>query len=232
MSFSLQLGDVYARTRSLLNDEEATNWTDTKLRTKVLLAFDELQVELMLAGIPIIQSASMIMTVPAMTQDDTNLDLSTVFGYPTDIILPIWMKERQVGQQNRDFVDMIECDYIPNVDIDEVMLRYWSWIQGTILLRGCLTPVQVQLRYQRFLPIPALNTDSVIVPLAQLYLSYRLAALAGESNGDPRASGWKTVATVNLDKVIRANIKQLQDLPAKRRPYHRGAGRNVVLRDF
>ena len=36
----------------------------------------------------------------------------------------------------------------------------------------------------------------------------------------------------NLGRILDMNIKELQDLPAKRRPYHRGYGRNRVLRDF
>lgn len=227
-----QLAHINNEVRVLLNDEEATNWTDVKIRKKVAMAFEELEAELVLAGIPIIQSVSTIMTVPIMNIDDNNLDLSTVSGYPTDMILPIWLKERQVGEMNRDFVDMVECDFIPNVDI-QITLSYWCWIDGTILVRGCLNETQVQLRYQRLLTVPELNTDSIIVPLGQLFLAYRVASLCAESiNDTARADRWRQTASVNLDKIMRMNIRQLQDLPAKRRPYHRGQGRNRVLRDF
>src|SRR5258708_4690189 len=112
------LSDAYKRARTLLNDDDANNWPDHRLYTKAVLAFEELEAELIIAGIPIINSVSVILTVPAVTIDDNNLDLSTVTGYPTDMILPIWMKERQVGQQNRDFIDMVEVDFIPNIDLD------------------------------------------------------------------------------------------------------------------
>lgn len=227
-----QLSNVTDQVRALLNDEEATNWTDAKLRTKVIMSYEELESELLLAGIPIIQSASTIMNVPIMNTDDDNFDLSTVTGYPTDMILPIWLKERQLGQMNRDFVDVIECDFIPNVDIT-FTLSYWAWIDGTILVRGCTNPTQVQLRYQRLLTIPQLNTDSIIVPLGQMFLAYRVASFCAESLGDAtRADRWLNTAKMNLDRIMRMNIKQLQDTPAKRRPYHRGPGRNRVLRDF
>ena len=49
------------------------------------------------------------------------------------MILPIWMKERQLGQWNQDFVDMVEVDFLPNIDLD-VYLHYWCWYQNTILL--------------------------------------------------------------------------------------------------
>jgi hypothetical protein len=231
MSVAL-LGGVYSRVRTLLNDDAATNWPDFVLHKKAILAFEELETELILAGIPIINSISTIMTVPAMTIDDINLDLSTVPGYPTDMILPIWVKERQVNQMQQDFVDMVECDFIPQIDLN-ITLGYWAWMQNTIMLRGALNSVQVQLRYQRLLPVPDINTDSIVVPLGQLFLSYKIAAMASDSVGDAaRKADFNGVASMNLDRIIRMNIKQLQDTPAKRRPYHRGQGRNRVLRDI
>ena len=231
MSVAL-LQDVYSRARMLLNDEDATNWPDYRLRMKAVLSFEELEAELIIAGIPIIHSVSAIITVPAMTTDDLNQDLSTVAGYPTDLLLPIWMKERQVGQMNQDFIDMVEVDFIPNIAID-IYLHYWCWYQNTIMLRGALNPNQVELRYQRYLPIPNVNTDSIIVPLAQLFIGYRVAALAAQSVNDmTRFQSFTATADKNLERILDMNIKELQDLPAKRRPYHRGFGRNRVLRDF
>jgi hypothetical protein len=226
------LSDVFKQARTLLNDDEATNWPDYRLKTKAILAFEELEAELIVAGIPIIQSVSAIITVPAMIVDDSNLDLSTIPGYPTDMILPIWVKERQVAQRNQDFVDMVEVDFIPNIDLD-IYLHYWCWQKNTIFLRGCLNSTQVEIRYQRYLSIPEVNTDSIIVPLGQLFIANRVAALAYQSLGNRQM--WldlSAVANVNLSRILDMNIKELQDTPAKRRPYHRGYGRNRVLRDF
>lgn len=222
---AISLGDLFSRTRTLLNDDDATNWPDYRLRPKAVIAFEDLEAELTLAGVPIINTASAILQVPAMTLDDINLDLSTVLNYPNDLLLPIIIKERQLGQQNRDFVDMVECDYIPNVAIGST-LNYWSWNQNTILVRGCMNVVEVQIRYKRLLSTPQVNTDSIIVPLAQLYLSYRIASLASPNGG------YDAMATYNLDRIIRINIKQRQNTPAKRRPYHRGHGTNRTLRDY
>jgi hypothetical protein len=174
--------------------------------------------------------------VPAYDINANNgkpLDLSTLPGYPRDMIMPIILKERQPGDQWRDFVDMIETDFAPITSTD-MRLRYWTWYQGTIVVMGCLRNMEVLLRYQRFLPIPGIATDSIVVPLGQLHLSYRVAALAAFSQPDQRQLGMDldSRAQVNLDKIVRMNIKQQQNLPAKRRPYHRGQGRNRVLRDF
>jgi hypothetical protein len=241
------LSDAYRQARTLLNDDDGTNWNDFRLHPKAVMAFEELEAELIVAGIPIIQSFSQVLNVPLLTAPEYvqvpenqnyssgtsyTFDLSTVPNYPQDMILPIWMKERQVGQANQDFVDMVEVDFIPNIDLD-VYLHYWCWQGNKILLRGALCNTQVQLRYQRYLPVPQVNTDSLIVPLGQLYIGNRIAALAYQSVGNRQM--WldlTDVANTNLGRILDMNIKELQDLPAKRRPYHRGYGRNRVLRDF
>lgn len=227
-----QLSEAYKRARSYMNDEEAANWPDYKLFVKSLIAFEELEAELLLAGIPIIHSVSVILTIPPVTVDDNNLDMSSVTGYPTDMIVPIWMKERLVNQMQQDFIDMVEVDFIPQINRD-TYLHYWCWYQNTILLRGAINPTQVMLRYQRYLPSPNANTDSLIVPLAQLFIGPRTAALCLNSSQDSGRYQMLTAeAGANLDRILSENVKQLQNTPAKRRPYHRGYGRNRVLRDF
>lgn len=229
------LGDVFKRVRTLLNDDDSSNWPDPRLLPKSIQAFEELEAELLLAGIPLLNSQTITMTIPAYNINffgGVPLDISTVAGYPTDMILPIWMKENQVGETYRDFVDMVEVDFIPNIDPD-VVLRYWAWFQGTIVVLGALNATQVMLRYQRLLSIPGLNTDSVIVPLSQMYLAPKIASDCCDSIGaTARRDSLAARAALNLDRIVRVNILQQQDLPAKRRPYHRGMGRNSVLRDW
>lgn len=230
------LQDVLTRARTHLNDDEGTNWPDYRLIVKAQQAFEELEAELYLAGIPIINQQNIIMTIPAYSINANNgqpLDISTLPGYPRDMIMPIILKERQPFDQWRDFIDMIETDFAPVTSTDN-RLRYWNWTGGKIYMMGCLRDMQVLIRYQRFLPLPGVNTDSIAVPLGQLHLSYRTAALAAASIPEMKALGvdLDTRATINLDKIVRMNIKQQQNLPTKRRPYHRGYGRNRVLRDF
>jgi len=216
------LSTALSQARSHLNDDQALLWPDPKLIPKAQQAFNEMQAKLLLAGIPIMNAQTVVITIPALTTDDLNLDMSTVVGYPTDMILPIWMKERQVGDQFSDFVDMSECDFIPNVDKD-IYLYYWAWIGQTIFLRGALVDTQVQLRYQRLLPLPQLNTDSTSVILCELFLAYRIASLCKFTIGDDKSGErLQNQALTNLDQIVRMSVKELQNLPAARQPYHRG----------
>jgi hypothetical protein len=227
------LGDVFAQTRSILNDDDAANWPDPRLMGKARFAFQELESELLLWGIPLLHTNILSMDVPAVSSTSTtDLDLSTLPGYPVDMILPIWMKERMKNETRENFVDMVETSFIPNVSVDTA-LRYWTWREGRIYLLGALVDNQIQLRYQRLLPSPGVNTDSIFVPLGQLFLAYRVASLAMESLKEWDSSDrFMLMAKENLDRLMRHNVKQQQNVPAKRRPYHRGLGRTRVLRDY
>lgn len=218
--------------RTHLNDELGLNWNDTKLLPKLQEAHRELRAQLVLVGIPVVDEFSIIMTVPALTTDDSNQDLSVVAGYPTDMIIPIWIKERQVGQRNVDFHDMTQVDTIPYMD-KSTYLGYWAWLEEVIVVRGALNSNQIQIKYGRNIPTPVVNTDNIGFMYGELFLSYRTAALAAGSTGNDQKNTYLTSqAERNLDTVIRMNIKSLQNLPAKRRPYHRGKGRNRVIRAF
>ena len=223
--------------RGHLNDDEQLVWQDPKIFPKFQEAYREMVNIFDLNDIPIIYAVSKILTVPANTSDDSNLDLSTVTDYPTDLLEPIWLKERLPGQRDTDFVDMQQVDFIPQCEIDESQLVFWCWINNagtgfTIMLRGCLQPTEVMIRYKRYLAPPTELSASVIVPGSEVYLSYRTAALCAASTGSSRFDYLSATANINLDMVVCSQIKALQNLPAKRRPYHRGRGRNRVLRDF
>jgi hypothetical protein len=219
----------------MLNDEEAANWPDQKMLGKARFAFQELEAELLLWGIPLLSTVIMTMDVPKVntaTFIDMDLDLSQLPGYPSDMVLPIWLKERIKNEARENFVDMVETAYIPNVSVDTA-LRYWNWREGRIFVLGALLDNQVQIRYQRVIPTPGVNTDTIFVPMAQLFLSYRIASLCMESLKQWDASDrFKNLAEENMERLMRHNVKQQQNVPAKRRPYHRGLGRTRVLRDF
>lgn len=199
-----------------LNDEMGLNWPDNRLLPKFQEAHRELKNELILNGIPIVHEVSIILTVPAGTTD-----LTTVTNYPSDMLIPINLKERQVGQQNVDFTDMVQVSFIPNTQ-QEVYLNYWAWIEEKIILLGALNATEVQIRYTRELTVPVEVNDPIGVLLGETFLSYRTAALAALSVKDyDQATALDAIAKDNLLNVITFNVKGLQNIPGRRRPYHR-----------
>jgi hypothetical protein len=208
---------VMMSARTHLNDDSAINWPDPNLLPKLQEAFRDLRLELELNGIQVIDEVSADLTVPTNTTD-----LSTVTNYPTDMITPIWMKEKQVGETDAFLISMTPIDFIPNVDQD-ITLNWWSWQMNTIKLLGALNPVVVQLRYRRDLLVPKLNSDSLSVIMGESYLSYRTAAIAFASVKDfASADRMDARAEMNKGKLIQffTNYEK-QLLPAKRQPYHR-----------
>lgn len=218
-------GQVLDSARSHLNDLGATIWGDPVLIPFLQEAHRELRTVVVLNGIPVINEVTAVLNVPAQTTD-----LSTVTGYPTDMIVPIWLKERQVGQDNSDFIDMTPRDFVPNINMD-IWLFWWCWRDEKIFLVGSLNAEQVQLRYRRQLTTPVVRADSIGWLNAENFLSYRTAALACQSIGEQeKHDNLMKTASVNLDTVVRLNVKQMQGLQARRRPYHRRYSNNTIIR--
>ena len=230
---SATAGQVLDSARTHLNDDNAINWQDTRLFPKLQEAYREMMASLLYSGVPLVHQVNNIMTVPAMSVDDDNVDLSTIAGYPTDMIIPVWIKERSPGQLDTDFVDMTEVDYIPNITKSTDQLVWWSWMGQTIWVLGALTDVEIQIRYNKNLTPPVTVNDPIVVTQGETFLSYRTAALAAGSSGNTQLNQFlSTQADRNLLTVVNISVKQLQNLPAKRRAYHRGRGRSRVIRDF
>ncbi len=234
MSIAVQAVEALNGARTHLNDEQGSQWSDFKLIPKLRQAYREMMNEFEINAIPLINATTAVINVPAQTVDDNNLDFSTVAGYPTDLLEPIWMKERALGQSDADFVDMTKVDFIPNIPLGNELV-WWAWIGGTIMFRGSLNICQVQLRYRRYIQPPSFATDNLVVPLAETFLAPETAymALISTPNFNEKvADSLKALAERNLANVIGYAVKEMQQLPAKRRPYHRGRGRSRAIRDF
>ena len=207
---------VLESARIHLNDEMALQWPDNRLLPKFQEAHRELKNELILNGIPVVHEVSVILTVLAGVTD-----LTTIANYPADLLIPIWLKERQVGGTAVDFTDMTQVNFIPDVQ-QEQTLNNWCWIGEKIITIGALSDREVQIRYDRDLTFPIQVNDTIGVLLGETFLSYRTSALAALSVKDyDQAQALDSIAKANLDNVIAFNVKGLQNLPGRRRPYHR-----------
>jgi len=223
------LADILAGARTLLNDDNAVNWQDFRLIPKAQMAYRELKLLFSLNSLPIVMEQSSIFTVPKGTTD-----LSTCSGYPGNLLEPISMKERIIGGTLSDFYDMTRVDFIPDVEQD-TRLYWWSWqgggVENTILLLGALNAVEVQLRFKADILLPVKNSDSAIIPYSEAFLAYRTAGLALVSIGQD-GSVYNQMAEQVLDKLLAMGVKGIQNLVAKRIPYHRRWNFGDILRGF
>ena len=213
-------GSILTSARTHLNDDLAAIWQDQRLLPKLREAQKTLQLHLMLSGIELYNEVSDVLTVPANTTDGVAVDLTSVSGYPSDLVEPIWMKERLVGQLDINFTDMIELEYIAPTT-KGTTLRYWAWRKQKIYVPGAVNDVQVLIRYKRSLALVSKLTDTVEPLQCEAYLSYKTASLVllGTTE-DAKGKSLSDVADSNLDLILRINIKGQQNKPTRRLGYH------------
>lgn len=218
---------AFVTARTLLNDDAGTLWTDAVLLPKLQEAHRELQVELQAAGIPVIKAVTAVLSVPA----NTTL-LSSVSGFPSDLVEPQWLKEKYPGQPDNDFIDTSECDIIPDLKRTN-RLRYWAWLGEQLISLGATVATEVKLRYLRGLAVPTSASSSIGFIYGENFLGHRTAALAASSTGNDSAyAEWSAEANSKVEKIIRMNIKGQQNLPARRRGYHRGRFNSLSIRGY
>lgn len=206
---------AFEDTRPLLNDNNVgpSVWIDALLLKFVPKAHRELQILLWENGIPVIKEISSALAVAA---------LATVFTTPpTDIIVPISMKERLNGS-SEEYVPLEELDF-ENVSITQSdILRYYCWREEAVRFVGATTARQVMMRYLKGITVPAATNSPIGFIFGEMYLGPRIAALAAGSVGD-ESSYVKLTDDANkwIDKIVAANVKGGQSLPVQRIPYRR-----------
>ena len=222
-----QAGDILVASRTHLNDDEGIIWPDQKLFPKLREAHRQLQLALVANGVPIVRDVSSVMKVTAGIKD-----LTLLASYPNNIVQPIWLKERSPGQQDRDFIDMTEVDFLPQTNIDR-RLYLWCWSGQKIITNGATQDREILIRYKSALKIPQEATDNVGPFFGEIYLSYKTAALAVGSitpRDENKLAFLVGEAQSALEDLLRLAAVSAQNLPTKRRPYHRGRGRGRVIR--
>lgn len=215
-------GAVLNATRTHLNDDSRTLWTDPVLMPKLQEAYRELLLQFTLSGVAVL-NAVQIINVPANTPD-----ISVAAGYPTDMIEPIWIGERTAGGRPSDFRPVRETNALPYVE-PYGALGWWTWQRDRILTGGSTAAVDLKIYYRIKLEPPARVTDTIGIIFGEAFLSYRTAAIALETLDQfPKADRLSKKAEMNLHKIIMITTKQVQNLPARRMAYHRGRGGRIV----
>lgn len=217
----MKVSEILASVRTHLNDSQGILYPDQVLLPKLQEAQRELHLKMMSKGLPLFTEQTAIFTVPANVIDGVYPELGLIVGYPTNLIVPIGIKEKQVGQATNYFIDMVECSEIPKVQ-KSTTLRFWSWVQNRLFVLGALVDVQIQLTFRGELTMFSTVNDDVYPKLSENFLSYKCAALA---LNNPNSSQGGMIdrlnqsAYQNLDDLLSVNVKQMQNLPARKRGY-------------
>ena len=213
------------RAAANLNDPSKTLWTDAILLPFAKQAQEQLSAELFLNGIPVVKEETS--SPIAVASGATSLGGSQ----PADLVEPISIGEREGGSSN-NFTPVGERDFIPQVDSGPSLL-YWAWRDEKILFLAPNTNREILLRYVKKLVAITAVGDPIGFIYGENYLAPKIAALAAASLGNTSTAKIQdAISEVQLDKVIRANIKGNQSLPARRIPYRRGTGRRYFYRRY
>lgn len=193
---SVQSSVVLATARTLMNDDNATNWTDAALMPKLQQAHKELQIKLRRAAAPVMR-ATYVETVAT-----PNLVFATP---PADLVSPIQLWETASGGGVGTYVLMTEQDTLPDVAQAATMI-YWAWVNEAVVFVGSSASRKIKMLYWRALTLPALNTDTIGFLNGELYLAPRLAAIAMGATGQAAEYASLTqMAEASLTEVILAN---------------------------
>jgi hypothetical protein len=196
---SVQASVVLATTRTLLNDDAASNWTDAALFPKLQQAHKQLQIKLRRAAAPVMKGVY-IEQVAASTNG--------FLTPPTDLVAPNTLWETTPGAPANTYALMTEVDPVPNIVPPGPALVYWAWIEEVVTFLTPAAPAtrQILMRYWRALPLPAVNTDPIGFINGELYLAPQTAAIAAGSVGQAAEMQTLTaLADASLNEVILSN---------------------------
>lgn len=203
--------EVFDSARAVyLNDAGGQVFTDSVLLPHLKEAHRDLQLHLLINGLPVIREKSDVIPVVA---------LSTELTLPADFIEAISLKER--GSSSDEWVSMTEKDFEPDYQ-QSTTLIFWCNRDEKIMLVGATTNREVLLRYNKGLTLPKDETSQMGFRLAEVFLAAQTAQYAARALGsDSLADDCLKAAELKLDLVVRANIKGQQSLPVRRIPYRR-----------
>lgn len=199
--------------RTHLNDDSRLLWTDAKLIPKLQVAQRELESHFLLNGVSYNNETSVVLDVTADDDDGVLIDLSLNVSYPTDLIEPIKLFERKTGELEDDFRLLTERSYLDGIAKSDTH-RFWCWKSDKIFLLGAMADAEVKVQYRKGVTLQSRLTETVVPIAAELYYSYKIAALASKDN---ELSG---AADMALDRLVRLSIKGTQGITVRRKPWN------------
>jgi 3-dehydroquinate dehydratase len=151
----------------------------------------------------------------------TDIGGSTGPALPSTLIVPITLWERLSGT-TVDYSRMTPCRTLPKTEVITEYLQYWSYQKQIIKFLGATSDREVKIDYlaDNF-SVAEDASDRINLFNAKSFLSYRTAALAADFQGEneERATKLNANAQNALDKLLNLDIKNQQNMPARRRPF-------------
>lgn len=194
---SVPASTVITTSRTLLNDDAATLWTDPVLLPKLTQAHRELQAMLRVSGAPVMRKSYF---------EALGANVTAFAAQPLDMLEPIRLYEGSHLAAQSTFTPMTEADPLPLIAPSAASLTYWQWLDEIVTFIGCTTPRDVLMYYWRIIPTPVANTDLIGMLNGELWLAPRVAALAAQTTANKDLAAQLTeMAGTAMKQVILAN---------------------------
>ena len=209
---AITVADPLDQAAALLNDPSRTTFTYADMLPYFKIAWRELQTFLVSNGITDVDEyTTTALTISADTKEWTNT--------PIDLLFPIKMWERAVGESVDDWVEMDERIPDPS-EAQETELEIWYFKEGNIWFRGANSIREVILRYQR--ELTAIVSENTAIPVrgSISFLAFRTAGIIARVRGNKgRANDLDADAKMYLDSTVAAKVKDMQGDPVRPRRY-------------
>lgn len=217
---------IISQVAALMNDASGSVYTSEACLPYLNFALRQLQEIFQLSNIPVTDSTSVTISVPANT---------AFIGYnngppqlPADLLTIETLWESPAGQDN--WIPMVLKNFLPhyleNVEINQFLV--YSWIGSGIKLIPANTEIDLKIDYTRNLfklPIKIDQVDTNLPEqLVELYLEYKTGALCANYIGEnpTRAEALEMEAELAKDRALGIQNKPGQGIVTRHRPF-RGA---------
>jgi hypothetical protein len=207
---TVNVQDIIDDVRNVYLNDQAGRFTNAILMPYIKMALGYMETNLEENGVACKNEIDSAIPVKANATELTPL--------PADFIMPIALKERAAGSSDL-YTDMHQRPWEPEITPGDKLV-YWTWRHDRIMLAPATTDREVKLYYQRTFPIANVTTD-VVYGYARQFLSAKTAALVHMlvSQNETLASVCDNQANLNMEQIINIQIKKLQAMPYRRRPY-------------
>ncbi len=211
---ALLANTVMDREAALVNDPNKSLYTYTKQLPFLQQASDDLSDELAAHSIPTLREVSAAKTITALATDM----ISTL---PADVLTPTKLFEREPGQDESDWIEMVKVSILPQRDMG-VALVHWVWREDMINFVGATTAVEVKLYYTRIFTTISGENSIIDMDRALSFLAARSAEhmsyLSGADKDRARVLGG--MAARALHAIVAREIRGM--LPVRRKRFKPG----------
>lgn len=149
---------------------------------------------------------------------------------PDDLVAPLRLRERLSGCTTRACWMTRPNDGLTSggywgtqFSNSSCFLRYWDWLDDTLWFYGCTQSVDIELKYEKHLPILSSVTDTVPIRGVDNAAAQYVAYLFSKARGASVADSFGEQGQAELDLLVNRTVRARQRIKVRRRPF-RGGG--------